>query len=83
MVPFTSTGKLARSFFVDQVDDELLEQCGIADVVARVLEDDAEHARAHAEAVENLLILRLECGSVELQQRLPAKLRRHDGLARL
>lgn len=34
---------------VEQVDDELLQERRVVDLAARALEDDAEHARLHAQ----------------------------------
>ena len=63
---------------VEQVDDELLEQCGVVDLAARPLEDRAEHPRLGGQPFQALAVLVLQRSAVQLQQRLPAELRRHE-----
>ena len=66
---------------IEQVDDDLLQECGIVYLAARPLEDDAEHPALRAQLLETGAVLLFERGAVEVQQSLPTELRWHDRFA--
>ena len=66
---------------VEEVDDELLEERRIVNLAAGAFEDDAEHARLHAEFLEAGAVLILQSCAVERQKRFPTQRRRHNWFA--
>ena len=66
---------------IEQVDDDLLQECGVVYLAARPLEDDAEHPALRAQLLETGTVLLFQRRAVEVQQRLPAELPRHNRFA--
>ena len=50
---------------VEQVDDELLQECRVVDLAARALEDDAQHAALDTELFQALSVVVLQGRAVE------------------
>ncbi len=57
---------------VDQVDDQPAQLGRVLDLVLRLAEDDAEHARPLAEFLQRMAVMDLQIVAVQLQQRGPA-----------
>jgi hypothetical protein len=66
---------------VDQVHDQPAERGRVLNVGPGLFEDFAEHPRPLAEFFEGVAILSFQLVAFQLQQTLPAVLRRHDGRA--
>ena len=58
---------------VDEVDDEPAEFGGVLDLVLRLAEDDAQHARLLAQLLQGVAVLDLEVVAVALEQHRPRK----------